>query len=676
MDGALPGSASGKPLGLGLTKAALRLIGGPDLADAIADLTGISHQKIGTLARTAAQQLETQSPGEFPEHTDAQQPAVELLVAAFKRAATSQRAIPVAALRGATDLVKLIEDPHTTAELAAWSDNERNYFYGLARVVADLTCRWYLEDQNARGLATAAGVGQALHDHRQQTEALDQIKASIADLHEHASIALDVVAAAAEATRRGVVVGPVIGQWDPADLGVHPSITVHDETTLTPYIPRPHDQQLRDALQILTAPTPATLLVLTVGTSCVGKTRTLYEAVRAVLPEWQLVAPIDDTDLAQTLLGGVPARTVVWLDELQNKLTKRADGVTAARGIAALVGAAEGGPVLFAGTIWPNELQNLTRRSTPDQAAAGTAAVPQLLASATTIAVPTTFADPELSGVPDDPRLMLAIKTATHTQPVGRKLAQVLAGGPQLIHRLSCEPSSQGAFPPAARAVIHAAGDLRRVGMPNPLPRWALEGAAPGYLDEEPPPGSTWFQTSLDQLTASADLDNFLTGTHTLDIHTDGVPALTPTWHTNPDGTRCEGYNLHDYVFAEHCLPHLRNRALTSHLWTALHDHREALPLEMRSIADLPAYLTEAAERLGTRRGVGLYTDLLAATGSTQRLAELAIAGNELARLRLGMPPLDRPVPAPGTLVLIEDNPDTRHGTTLWLPSELDGHRL
>ncbi|MGL5826780.1 MAG: hypothetical protein ACRCYU_18515 [Nocardioides sp.] len=155
MDPVLPGSASGKPLGLGLTKAALRLIGGQDLADTIADLTGLSHKKVRTLARTAAEHLETQFPGEFSEHADAWRPAEELLVAAFKRAATGPSAIPVAALMGATHLVKLIEDAETVAELATWSEDEHGQFQGLARAVADLICRWYREDQNARGLAAA-----------------------------------------------------------------------------------------------------------------------------------------------------------------------------------------------------------------------------------------------------------------------------------------------------------------------------------------------------------------------------------------------------------------------------------------------------------------------------------------------------------------------------------------
>lgn len=99
------------------------------------------------------------------------------------------------------------------------------------------------------------------------------------------------VRASRDATDRGAILGPPITDWNPADLGVHASITVHDEAALTPYLPRPHDQQLRNILGALTTPDAVTRLVLVVGTSCTGKTRALYEAVQAVLPDWQLASP-------------------------------------------------------------------------------------------------------------------------------------------------------------------------------------------------------------------------------------------------------------------------------------------------------------------------------------------------------------------------------------------------
>ena len=123
-----------------------------------------------------------------------------------------------------------------------------------------------------------------------------------------------------QATSQGLVVGAPIRAWDPGLLGVHASITVHDETTLTPYLARDHDQQLRQVLEHAAASEQPSL-VLVVGTSCSGKTRTLYEAVTAVLPDWAVIAPRSDSRLAQALLDGIPARTVIWLGEPQDRPT-------------------------------------------------------------------------------------------------------------------------------------------------------------------------------------------------------------------------------------------------------------------------------------------------------------------------------------------------------------------
>src|SRR5439155_14613501 len=90
--------------------------------------------------------------------------------------------------------------------------------------------------------------------------------------------------------------------------------------------------------------------VLLVGGSSVGKTRALFEAVRAVLPEWWLVRPDPgDTDAVRVLAAAPTPRTVVWLDELQNYLAAPG-GMPAglARGLVAA------GMVLVA-TLWPDE---------------------------------------------------------------------------------------------------------------------------------------------------------------------------------------------------------------------------------------------------------------------------------------------------------------------------------
>lgn len=82
------------------------------------------------------------------------------------------------------------------------------------------------------------------------------------------------------------------------------------------------------------------------GGSSVGKTRCLYEAVRAVMPEWWLVHPAPGQLAALT--AEPPPRTVIWLDELQQYLDGE-HGLTAAD-VRALM---QAGTVLV-GTLWPD----------------------------------------------------------------------------------------------------------------------------------------------------------------------------------------------------------------------------------------------------------------------------------------------------------------------------------
>lgn len=379
-----------------------------------------------------------------------------------------------------------------------------------------------------------------------------------------------------EASRRATcqrhVVGQPITKWEAAAVGVHASITVHDETTLTPYLARGHDQRLRQVLEQGAASDRATL-VLVVGTSCAGKTRSLYEAVRMVLPDWQITAPQNDSALVQTLTAGVPARTVVWLDELQDRLPATDDGITAAKVITDLLDA-DVGPIVVAGTLWPTNLNAMRARPDPAAAANGASAIPALLARAATVTVPDTFTHTDLENTDvDDPRLQLAINTATHTQhPDGRKITQVLAGGTQIIHRLyppdATHPPDE--FSPAAKALLHAAGDLRRVGMPNPLPRWALDGAAPGYLTpHDHRPIDQWLPAALQEVTDAARQDDPLIGNHRHDHHLQGVPALTPHWTTGPDGQRVEAYHLHDYLLQDHFTRN-SNSSIPQILWATI----------------------------------------------------------------------------------------------------------
>jgi hypothetical protein len=76
--------------------------------------------------------------------------------------------------------------------------------------------------------------------------------------------------------------------------------------------------------------------------------RTLYEAVRTVLPDWWLVHPAD-ADAVRRLAAEPSPRTVIWMDELQRYLD--GPGGVPAAAVSALVAA---GAAVVA-TIWPTE---------------------------------------------------------------------------------------------------------------------------------------------------------------------------------------------------------------------------------------------------------------------------------------------------------------------------------
>jgi tetratricopeptide (TPR) repeat protein len=358
-----------------------------------------------------------------------------------------------------------------------------------------------------------------------------------------------------------------VSSWDCHQLGVHASIEVANEGDQPPYLMRPHDETLRDRLDRC-RDSAISLMLMVVGTSCAGKSRSAYEAVRQVLPDWQLIAPKTDTDLRQDLHDGVPARTVIWLDELERFLTTTADGVASAASIRALISSSQAGPHVIVGTIWPDNLRELSQRPDAADARMGASVIHRLVTEIApgAIHVADGFSTEEITQAvtrlgrdADDPRLRVALRTAEMV-PIGneegRAITQVLAGGQQLIERMETSGSSPHKFSTATRALLETACVLRRVGHPNPLPRWLLEEAASDYLPagalERLGPG--WTEIAIVEASQAARENNPFTSTRTHDIHHMGVPALTPLWiREDPaSSTYGDAFLLHDYLLQNH----------------------------------------------------------------------------------------------------------------------------
>ena len=110
-----------------------------------------------------------------------------------------------------------------------------------------------------------------------------------------------------------------VAECKPSWVGTHPAIrrpvgsvpSDGRQDDMPEYVPRDHDDELRQRL--LAASAHGGLVVL-VGGSSAGKTRSLFEAVRAVLPDWQIFVPQNVTAVREAV-EGLPSRTIVWMDD-------------------------------------------------------------------------------------------------------------------------------------------------------------------------------------------------------------------------------------------------------------------------------------------------------------------------------------------------------------------------
>ncbi|WP_236705967.1 toll/interleukin-1 receptor domain-containing protein [Frankia sp. ACN1ag] len=155
-----------------------------------------------------------------------------------------------------------------------------------------------------------------------------------------------------------------VADADPYRLGVHRAIQLPDLEDTTPpvYVERDIDQARNGVRDRLRAAAGWGGFVLLVGGSSVGKTRCAVEAVKAELGDWRLIHPASAAQIT-ALTGTPPARTVLWLDELQNYLGGE-HGLTAGV-LRALLDAV--GPLVIVGTLWPEYYRRFTAVPKPGE---------------------------------------------------------------------------------------------------------------------------------------------------------------------------------------------------------------------------------------------------------------------------------------------------------------------
>jgi hypothetical protein len=334
--------------------------------------------------------------------------------------------------------------------------------------------------------------------------------------------------------------------WDPHRLGVHPAITAEpsgDPTAdLTPYVTRGHDAELRTRLSSPTGPVMSVL----VGGSSTGKTRSALEAVRACLPDWPLIRPVDAAELLdQMRSGAIGPRTILWLNEAQVYLRDRQDAASALR---RLLAGEE--PLAVVGTLWPEYWNELTSRPAEGDADVRHQARELLTHDAHRIYVAETFTAHDLAELhrqrAGDPRLEAAAEAARNDG----KVIQVLAGGPELVRRYEHPAGAKGRY---GSAVLTAAMDVRRLGYESKIAPTLLEAAAASYLapSDRTAGHANWFEMGL---------------THAAEeIH--GIAALTAN-RDQPSPGLPEGYVLHDYL-DQHARITRRSKLIPAATWDA-----------------------------------------------------------------------------------------------------------
>ncbi|MFH8753637.1 hypothetical protein ACH4GK_38485 [Streptomyces rimosus] len=299
-------------------------------------------------------------------------------------------------------------------------------------------------------------------------------------------------ATSTSAAESGERPGRPIGEWEPHALEVHPAGPAPsgsgsgspEQRVLPGYVLRAHDRVLADAVR--EAGAGRSRMVVVVGTSSTGKTRACWEAVQPLAEQgWRLWHPFDPTRAEAALedLHRVGPRTVVWLNEAQHYLGDARTGERIAAAMHHLLIQPARGPVLVLSTLWPEYATRYTALPAPGGPDPHSQ-VRELL-TGRTVSIPDTF----------DARALAAANTRaengdqlladalTRTRADGR-LTQDLAGAPELLHRYQHAT-------PAARAIVEAAMDARRLGVGLHLAQTFLTDAAADYLTD----------TDYDQLT-------------------------------------------------------------------------------------------------------------------------------------------------------------------------------
>jgi hypothetical protein len=369
---------------------------------------------------------------------------------------------------------------------------------------------------------------------------------------------------------------PRVDMAIPRELGIHSAIpTAPGADELPAYVKREFDFSLRTALAS-NLPKRGNFVVM-VGGSSTGKTRSLYEAVYEIVPDWWISQPAEASELLDHK-NAPPRDTVFWLDELHHYLG--GDPPLTSECVRALVRHGN----LVVGTLWPDQYARWT---------VGGEDVRLLMKSAFVIPVPDALNAAELATARAVARADSRIQDALQSQEVG--MTQVLAGGPRLV---MCWEQPANAY---AKAMITAAADAHRLGVQSPLSEGLLAHAMFGYLRPRyrVRPTEYWLTQALPHATESLYGD---------------VSPLFPV----DDGS---AGTLAGYTIADYLAQHVRRRRRTEPI---PHEAWSALLTDLRRPEDLRRLAAGATARLRYHYAEGALTRLVEEFGDHRAALQLA----------------------------------------------------
>lgn len=340
---------------------------------------------------------------------------------------------------------------------------------------------------------------------------------------------------------QGPANAPRVDEVSPRDLGVHPAISSNGEPNDLPtYVPRDFDDDLERRI-VRGVDTGDGCFVLLIGGPSQGKTRSLYEVVRATVSDWWLVQPARTQDI-HDFRATPTERTVLWLDDLHRYLS--ADPPLLREHLVELLRTTG---MIVVGTIRPDSY--FGRRRTPEDPGDDYVEHRLLLDVAQLISVPDKFTVKERQRANDAATHDERIKAALAVSDAG--VTQVLAAAPDLVNSWEHAPNAY------SKAIISVAADAVRLGVQSPLRADVLAEAMADYLTpvQRATPIEQWLELALDHATTR--------------LH-GAVPALSPVSHEQAG--KIDGYVVADYLTG-HIGGLRRTECPPETLWTALSTH-------------------------------------------------------------------------------------------------------